>query len=109
MTPRRIVGAYGIVTLAGWLFAVGGVTDLPATPYVIVDAVFDSFVFLGLLTLWRPVWLVAVTLTVLGELLVALHPSGGAALQVVGGIQLALLLLPPLRRGLSTRPAAFGH
>jgi hypothetical protein len=109
MTPRRIVLAYGVVTLLGWLLAAAGVTDSPGTPYLIVDAALDTFIFVGLLALWRPVWLLAVALTVSGELLIALHPSGGATLLVVGAIQLGLLLLPALRRRLATRPLAFGR
>jgi hypothetical protein len=109
VTPRRIVLAYGIVTLLGWLLVAVGVTDSPGTPYLIVDAALDSLVLVGLLTLWRPVWLFAVALTAFGELLVALRPSGEAALLVLGGLQLVLLLLPSLRRSLARRPLAFGH
>jgi len=109
MTPRRIVLGYGIVTLVGWLLVAVGVTDSPGTPYLIVDAALDSLIFLGLLTLWRPVWLFAVAVTAFGELLVALRPSGEAALLVLGGLQLVLLLLPALRRSLVRRPLAFGR
>jgi len=103
VTPRRIVLAYAVVTTAGWTLAASGATDLPPAPYVVLDAVLDGLVFLGLLSLWRPAWVFAVALTSLGELLVALHPIAGAMLLVVGALQLGLLLLPPLRHSLRAR------
>jgi hypothetical protein len=48
VTPRRIVLAYGIVTLVGWLLVAVGVTDSPGTTYLIVDAALDSLIFVGL-------------------------------------------------------------
>ena len=54
-------------------------------------------------------WLVAVVLTVLGELFVALHPTTGAILLVIGALQLGLLLLPGLRQSLRERPVVPSH
>jgi hypothetical protein len=109
MTPRRIVIGYAMVTLVGWVVALAGVTDLPTTPYVVVDLVLDAAVVLGLFALWRPAWLVAVVLTVVGELFVALHPTTGAILLVIGALQLGLLLLPGLRQNLRERPLVPSH
>jgi hypothetical protein len=109
MTPRRIVLGYAIVTLVGWVVALAGVTDLPPTPYVVLDLVLDAAAVLGLFALWRPAWLVAMVLTVLGELFVALHPTTGAILLVIGALQLGLLLLPGLRQNLRERPLVPSH
>ena len=109
MTPRRIVLAYGTVTAVGWVLGVAGVTDLSPTPHVVVDVIVDGIVFLGLPSLWRPAWVVAVALTLLGEFLVALHPIAGAALVTIGALQLGLLLLPDLRHALRARPLAASH
>jgi hypothetical protein len=104
LPPRLIVVLYAISTLVGWLLGISGVTSLPATQYVAADLVLDVVVITGLWLLWRPAWVLALGLTLLGEATVAVHPREYAALLVVGAVQLALLLLPPLRRKLRSRP-----
>jgi hypothetical protein len=105
MSPRRIVLAYAGCTLIGWLLGAAGLTRLPSLPYVAADVVLDAAIIVGLWLLWRPAWVAAVALTLLGEIFVALHPLRQAALVAIGAIQLVLLLLPSLRRGLDSRPS----
>ena len=98
-----------MVTVVGWALALSGVTELPSTPYVVLDLVLDGIVLVGLISLWRPAWVMAVALALLGELFVALHPVTGAVLLAVGALQLALLFLPPLRESLRGRPLVASH
>jgi hypothetical protein len=105
MSPRRIVLAYALCSVVAQLLAVSGVTRLPPRGYFIADLVLEAAIILGLWLLWRPVWLFAVVLGVLGGLFVALHPIRNAVLLLIGTVQLALLLLPPLRQ--AVRPPPF--
>src|SRR3954463_6858991 len=102
---RRAVLAFAAITILGWLLGIAGVSRLPSSGYVVADLVLDVLMFVGLWLLWRPAWVVAIVLTVLGELLLVIHPSGHSALLAIGLAQLAILALPQLRRRLATRPA----
>lgn len=105
MSPRRMVLVYTACTVLGWISGAVGLTRLPSLGYVLADIVLDAGVIVGLWLLWCPVWVVSVAVTLVGELLFALHPSGRAVLLAIGAIQLAVLLLPPLRRGVRSRPS----
>jgi hypothetical protein len=102
---RRVVLLFAALTTLGWALAVAGVTRLPSVGYVAVDVVFDVLVLIGLWLLWRPAWIAAVALTLLGELLFVFHPGRHTAVGVIGLAQLAVLALPQLRRDLRTRLA----
>jgi hypothetical protein len=104
MSPRWIVIAYAGFSVMAWVLGVVGVTKLPSLPYVAVDVALEIAIIVGLWLLWRPVWVVAVALSVLGELLVALHPGRGAVLLAIGAVQLGLLALRPLRQALQSQP-----
>jgi hypothetical protein len=66
----------------------------------------DVLIIIGLWMLYRPAWRAMVGLTVVAEISFLLHPIRNAVLIVAGVVQLALLLHPELRRGLSDRRAA---
>ncbi|MDQ1425308.1 MAG: hypothetical protein QOD72_2806 [Acidimicrobiaceae bacterium] len=104
MSPRRIVIAYAGVSVLAMVLGAVGLTKLPSLPYVAVDLALEIAIIVGLSLLWRPVWVVAVALQVLGGLLVALHPGRGAVLLAIGAVQLGLLALRPLRQALQSRP-----
>jgi hypothetical protein len=103
-SARRIVVAYAVCSLVGWLLGVAGATRLPSLPYVAADVVLDVLTVVGLWLLWRPAWVVALGLTLLGEAVSALHPRGHAVLIVIGAVQLVLLLFSPLRHDLQHLP-----
>ncbi len=104
MPARRIVLAYASCSVVGWILALASVTKSPSPLYMAPGVVLNAAIILGLWLLWRPVWVVTVGLSVLGELLDALHPVRRAVLLAIGAVQLVLLLLRPLRRELRSRP-----
>jgi hypothetical protein len=112
VTPRRIVLAIALTDVVSWALAIAGVSGaggLASTPYVAADAVLEVVIIVGLLLLWRTVWIFAVVLSILGLLTAALHLPGGAVFFTVGAAQLVLLLLPPLRHALHARPLVPKH
>jgi len=101
-----VVLLYAALTVLGWVLGATGVTRLPSVGYIVADVALDALVVIGLWFLWRPAWIVAVALTLLGGLLLAFHPGRHAALLVIGLAQLAALTLPQLRRELRAQPAS---
>lgn len=105
--PRPwIVVGYATCSVAGWLLGIVGVTHLPSRGYVALDLGLELLIVVGLWLGWRAMWFVAIGLTLLGGILIALHPTARAALLIIGLIQLGLLLHPQLLPG--TQRAALG-
>lgn len=96
--------AYAACTIVALLLGVTDVTRLPSIGYVAFDLVLEVLLITGLWLLWRPAWIFALVVTLLGEAFVALHPVAHLALLIIGAVQLALLLQPQLRRHLRASP-----
>lgn len=104
MPPRRIVVCYATATLVGGLLAAIGLMRLPSRGYLASDFVLEALLIVGLWFLWRPAWIVAFWLTLLGGALLAIHPVAHLVLLLVGSVQLALLLLPQAKQQRRGRP-----
>lgn len=104
-SARRVVVALVATSFLGWLLDISGVTHLPSAGFVVADLIVDVLILAGLWLLWRPAWIAALVFTVLGELEFLIHPGRHVAGVVIGLVQLALLALPQLRRGLRAAPS----
>ena len=107
MAARRIIVAYFAVEVALWVLMFAGVGGKePPLGYLVGDLIVGAALSVGLWLQWRAVWWVLVVGTFLGLVLSLAWLIGGRhvgnqAVVLAGGlIEFALLLAPPLRRGL---------